>query len=293
MGHMKPSASLVMATLGRVTEIERCVNSLAAQTRRDFELIVVDQNHDDRLIPVLDRARALGLECHHLRQKEPNQCKARNAGTEYAQGKVVAYPDDDCWYEPNVIEQVMSRFEQQPALDGLVIRWQETGPAIAGRIQFNEFARFRGPTASCITLFFCIRKVREVGGFDQALGLHSWYGACEETDLMFRLLGTGAIMEVEPRALVHHRVGYPNGQPAAKAFASTRKRARGTGALYARHSLSAWVILRGLLSPWVRVFRFSFIPAQAAHHAGAGLGRLEGFLGWHLGHRSSPQLIND
>ncbi len=136
---MSLKASLVMATLGRVTEIDRCVDSLAAQTRRDFELIVVDQNPDDRLVPVVARARALGMECHHLRQSEPNACKARNTGIESAKGEVVAFPDDDCWYERNVVERVLDRFEQQSKLDGLVIRWEEAGQLKAGRVQFAEF----------------------------------------------------------------------------------------------------------------------------------------------------------
>ena len=52
-----PRLSLIVATLGREAELSRCLGSLAAQTSRDFEVVVVDQNADDRLAALLDRER--------------------------------------------------------------------------------------------------------------------------------------------------------------------------------------------------------------------------------------------
>ena len=46
--HSSPQLSLIVATLGREAELARCLGSLAAQTRRDFEVVIVDQNADDR-----------------------------------------------------------------------------------------------------------------------------------------------------------------------------------------------------------------------------------------------------
>jgi GT2 family glycosyltransferase len=282
---MSVRLSLVMATLGRTTEIDRCVDSLAAQTQRDFELLVVDQNPDDRLVPVLARARNLGLTCHHLRQPEPNLCLARNTGIEAAAGDIVAFPDDDCWYEPDVVEQVLKRFDKQPGLDGLVIRWAETEGYPSGRFSFAGFSSMRGQPASSITLFLLRETLRKLGNFDMALGLHSWYGAGEETDLMLRMLHVGALVEFSPSILVHHAVATPTSLPPARMFASTRRRARGTGALYARHPLPPWVIVRGLLSPWPRAFLNLYKPREAAQRFGLALGRLEGFVGWHMGFR--------
>ncbi len=283
---MNLHASLVMATLGRVAEVDRCVDSLIAQTRRDFELIVVDQNSDDRLVPIVARARFSGLTCHHLRQDEPNLCLARNAGIEHASGDIVAFPDDDCWYEEDVIEKVLTRFERQQELDGLVVRWFEAGNAPTGRLHFDSFVRFRGPVASCITLFFRRDPLREAGGFDTALGLHSWYGSGEETDLMLRLLHAGAVVDFEPEIRVHHAVATPTMRPPAQMFSRNRARARGLGAIYARHPLPGWVVLRGLVSPWLRMLAAAASPRLAVQKLGMGLGRLEGYLGWLLGYRT-------
>lgn len=282
--------SLVMATLGRTDEIDRCVDSLTRQTSRDFELIVVDQNPDDRLVPVVMRARELGLECRHFRQSEPNLCKARNAGIAEAKGEIIAFPDDDCWYEPEVVERVLARFSQQDSLDGLVIRWYETGDAQPEqRLRFEQFAQFRGAYASSITLFFRRGCLTRAGGFDAALGLHSWYGAGEETDLMLRMLKAGDVIEHAPDIVVHHAVNKMASLPPGQMFRRARKRARGTGALYVRHGLPVWVIVRGMVGPLWRACRNVLRPPRAAHELGLGVGIMEGYLGWLLGYRVNKE----
>lgn len=282
---MTKRLSLVMATLGRTVEIDRCVDSLIAQTCPDFELIMVDQNPDDRLVPVVARARELGLECRHLRQKEPNLCRARNTGIAEATGEIIAFPDDDCWYEPDVVERVLTRFQSQAELDGLVARWHEAGEHSAGRLRFEQFSRFRGVPASSITIFFRSECLRRVGGFDFSLGLHSWYGAAEETDLMLSVLGAGAVIEHAPDIVVHHAVLNPARLPPGQMYQRARKRARGTGALFVRHKLSAWVIVRGMIGPVWRACLNVLRPARAAHELGVGVGVIEGYVGWLLGYR--------
>lgn len=88
--------SLVLATVDRVDAPMVLVESLAGQVERRFELIVVDQNPDERLGPVIARARAAGIEVLHLRQAVPNLALARNTGIEAARGEWIGFPDDDC-----------------------------------------------------------------------------------------------------------------------------------------------------------------------------------------------------
>ena len=50
--------SLIVCTVTRTAELEAFLGSLAAQKQPPaFEVIVVDQNPDDRLAPLLDRCR--------------------------------------------------------------------------------------------------------------------------------------------------------------------------------------------------------------------------------------------
>ena len=60
--------SLILATKGRVEVVDRFVRSVAHQGHGDSELIVVDQNEDSRLEPILARAK-LPFPIIHLRSE--------------------------------------------------------------------------------------------------------------------------------------------------------------------------------------------------------------------------------
>lgn len=274
--------SLVMATIGRVKEVERFISSLVEQTCHDFELIVVDQNLDQRLSPIIEAARAQGVVVTYIRQVEPNQCMARNAGLNCARYLVVAFPDDDCWYEPHVVERVLARMCAADQPDGVIVRWGEQDPIgkPAHWLSNANWRQFRDVDASMITEFFRRELLVNLGGFDPALGLHSWFGGGEETDLMFRIMDAGARVTYSPDILVHHTYFDSPSGPPVTTFHRYRSRARGTGALYVKHHLSLWVVTRGLITPWVRTFINVRRPTVVAKQLGMALGRLEGYLRW-------------
>lgn len=97
--------SLVLATVGRTDELSVALDSIALQSEHPAEVIVVDQNGDDRLVPIVQRAREQGLVIHHLHSQPPALSRARNVGLNAAVGDVVAFPDDDCWYEPTTLDR--------------------------------------------------------------------------------------------------------------------------------------------------------------------------------------------
>lgn len=278
--------SLIMATLGRVVEVQRFVECLGVQTCQNFELIVVDQNPDDRLAPVLERGRGLGISLRHIRQAEPNQCLARNVGLANAAMDVVAFPDDDCWYEPETLALVIERMSRPNAPSGLLIRWKEQDPQgqVAHTLDIRKWRAFREVDASMITQFYRRDLFQSVGGFDPALGLHSWFGGAEETDLMFRVLAYGATVAYMPEALVHHAFSSgPSADPWQASCKRARSRSRGTGALYAKHRLSSFVILRGFIAPVLRPILHGQDIKTLAQGFATVLGRIEGFARWRCG----------
>lgn len=275
--------SLILATVGRTAELNRLFDTLAAQTLHDFDVIVVDQNRDDRLLPILHRARYLGLIVRHLKHSPPNLALARNAGIAAADGQWLGFPDDDCWYEPQTIERILARVRHADRPQGVIARWVEQDPAQpSGSLSWHRSSRFRDVPVSSITLFFRHELMDRIGGFDGRLGVGQWFGAGEETDIVLRALSAGARLAYEPQALVHHRVD--SSEPAASAIMrqAARRRARGTGAMYAKHKLPIWVIARGLLSPLIRPLARGALGSELAHGWAVAQGRLQGWLRWSL-----------
>lgn len=275
-----PKISLIVATVNRTAELGPMFRSLAEQTQKDFEVIVVDQNTDDRLQPFLEQAREFGLDLTHLKNHPANLSVARNIGLKAARGELIGFPDDDCWYEPDLLEQVTNRFAATDRPAGVSARWmEESDPAVGSASLTWERSRvFRDIPVTSFTLFFRRELFDLIGDFDPRLGIGLWFGSAEETDFVLRALRSGALLAYEPAARVHHPVRPP--QKNAQALLAARYRARGTGALWAKHKLPAWVVMRGLVAPVLRPLVRGSFGADMAHGYSEMLGRLDGLLGW-------------
>ena len=279
--------SLILATVGRSVDVGRFIQSLIAQIDRRFELIVVDQNADDRLAPYIDEAVNAGIKLTHLRLDRPSSSGARNLGLRHADGEILAFPDDDCWYEPNVVETILTKFAQDSSLDGIIAQWVEQAAANpaspkTGVLSRDAWRRFRDGDASAISLFLKREPVARLGGFDKTFGLDRWFGGGEETDLLLRVLSTGARLVRSPESRVHHHFAAASTVNLKADCRQARNRARGTGGIYAKHGLDPWVIARGLTAPIVKpLFRGNL--GSALKGAYVALGRLEGYLAWKAG----------
>ena len=240
-----PTYSLILCTLGRTQEPERFLESLAAQTYRRFELIVVDQNDDDRVAGVLARVR-LDRPVLHLRTR-PGLSHARNQALPRVRGEIVAFPDDDCWYAPGLLDQVRQVFGTDSALDGI------TGMAVdrQGRPSTSRWSRRPGPLtkyncwwrAVSFTLFIRQRVVQRVGGFDETLGVgaQSPWGSSEEMDYILRALDAGCRIVYCPSLVVGH--AHPVDRLDDKAIARAYRYGMGVGRVLRMRRLPMWFCL--------------------------------------------------
>ena len=271
--------SLILATRTRVGEVRRFIESLVAQVHCDLELIVVDQNEDDRLAGILTCA-TLPFPLIHLRS-EPGLSRARNVGLAAASGDIIAFPDDDCWYPDGLLTRVVNEFEGQPRLHGLTGRsedghGQPSGGRFSscrGEVDFNNVWK-RGIS---YTIFLRSSVCAAVGRFDEQLGVgaRTRFGSGEETDYLIRAVKLGFCIQYLPDLVVYHPnpVLY-NRNHRDKAF----RYGAGMGRVLAKHGyrfvFNLFAIVRPVAGACLSLLTLR--PQKAAYHLAIARGRLSG-----------------
>jgi GT2 family glycosyltransferase len=205
---------LIVPTLGRSAELARFLDALEAQSFRSFRLIVVvDRNGDDGLEPLL-ASRRDGIRLLRV-ESDRGLSRARNAGLRHVTADVVSFPDDDCWYPPDLLERVADVLERNPAWDGVagrtvdesasssVLLWQKE----PGLITRENVWR----TAVTVTIFLRRAVLERVGFFDETLSLGSGtkWGSGDETDYVLRALASGFTLGYDPSIVVYHESPNP------------------------------------------------------------------------------------
>ena len=201
-----PRFSLIVATINRTEEFSILLKSLAEQEMRDFELIVVDQNPDDRLSPLLEEwaskvtEQADGnrdsIQVKHL-HCAPGVSRARNLRPMHCTGDIVAFPDDDCWYLPDTLQKVDTWFQQNEHYGILSLGCRDERGRTSGNRWWEPECDLKSinifKTSGTCT-FFVRRPPQEIPlFFDESLGpgAGTEFGAAEDTDFLLTLMSYG------------------------------------------------------------------------------------------------------
>lgn len=237
-----PLFSLIVPSIQRVAEVADLFASLAEQTCRNFEVILVDQNPDGRLIPLIEQYSSQ-FPIQHIRQVEPGAARARNAGFRAAHGQFILWPDDDCWYPSDLLARTQALFERRPDLAGAIgILVDETGlphtrwtPRHERLVSLMDvFTNGAEPA-----LIFRREVVVATGGFDDSLGTGAQtpWGAGEGTDLCVRALQSGQKLGLVPELTIFHKRADILEDEQAQ-WRKPRAYARGMGAVLKKNRLN-------------------------------------------------------
>ena len=110
-----PLVSIVTPTFNSAQYLRQTLDSVAGQTYRPIEHIVVDGGSSDETLRIV-------REYPHIRwisEPDGGMYDAVNKGLRMAAGSILAYLNGDDLYFPDTVERVMRRFEEDPEV-GLV-----------------------------------------------------------------------------------------------------------------------------------------------------------------------------
>jgi len=248
--------SLIVPTIGRTDQLQLLLRSMERSTFKSFEVIVVDQNQDNRIDEICELSRKI-LNLRHLKVDFKGAARARNYGSKFANGLYINFPDDDCELLENLLNDVYLTITKKKllVLNGMCVDKYNN----IGSTKFHMDEKFIGlhnMWGRCIeaTSFFEKQIFIEIGGYDEAFGVGSIYGGDEAPELMIRL-----IKKLPPQTIFYsYKIKFFHPLKAVNYADSDLQRsysfARGGGALFAKWSIffmylhAANIIARSLLA---------------------------------------------
>jgi len=105
--------SVIMLTFNREQFVSRAIESILAQTYRDFEFIIVDNGSTDRSGQIAEEYEDSRIRVIH--RDRGNIGSGRNTGLDAARGSYIAFIDDDDWAEPDFLEFLLELLEESSA----------------------------------------------------------------------------------------------------------------------------------------------------------------------------------
>jgi hypothetical protein len=228
--------SLIIATRDRCQQLQRCLDAvIRLKFERPWELIVVDNGSTDETAQVIEKFRGSApVKVRSVLQPQPGLGNAHNAGVAIALGKIVAFTDDDCYPEPDLLRCIWSAFQDSAVgyITGRIILHDRSDHPIT----INESTTpvtFPGRSFLGIgavagaNMAFRREVLLEVGGFDPLFGPGSLFNA-EELDAASRASAAGWRGEYRPDVVVRHH----HGRKAADAPRLLKSYAIGAGAYH-------------------------------------------------------------
>ncbi|WP_164509998.1 glycosyltransferase family 2 protein [Lacticaseibacillus porcinae] len=114
--------------------LPKCIESILAQTFRDFELIIVDDGSPDKSGSIADGYAKTDSRIRVIHKQNGGAPSARNTGIDVARGKYLYFPDSDDWIDSNYIQTMYDYSELTQAelvMSGFTMKYVEAGTAFS------------------------------------------------------------------------------------------------------------------------------------------------------------------
>ena len=223
--------SVVVCTRDRGPEIHECLMRLKTLQYDDLEILIVDNApSNDATYRAFAAEVGADPRFRYVLEPRPGLSCARNRGLAEASGDIIAYTDDDVRVDQGWVTALVGGFERRPdimCVTSLVCTAALRTPAehyFDGKVSWAASCEPRiydlnsttgdplypyapGLFGTGAGMAFRLDLLREIGGFDEALGAGTRTAGGEDLDIFVRVLLAGYALAYEPASLVwhHHR----------------------------------------------------------------------------------------
>jgi glycosyltransferase involved in cell wall biosynthesis len=191
---MPPSISIIIRTVDRTALLREAMQSLANQTRQDFEVVIVDMSNGAAHEVIAQFSERLSLVLHPQPEQLLNRPAASNFGIRYATADKITILDDDNLFDPNQVEILVRGLEETSAdLVYTGVRrttYNEAGDLVDTKIWHEPYDFAKLLTHNYIHgVGTAFRKDawERIGGFDERFAVY------EDYDILLRIALNGCI----------------------------------------------------------------------------------------------------
>ena len=97
-----PKVSVIVPVYNVEKLLQRCIDSILAQTFTDFELLLIDDGSKDKSGEICDEYAANDDRIIVIHKDNGGVAEARNAGLRAARGELIGFVDADDWLAPEM-----------------------------------------------------------------------------------------------------------------------------------------------------------------------------------------------
>lgn len=201
--------SIIVPVYNRIDEVEDLLRSLAAQTDRGFEAVIVEDGSPEPCEAVC-RKYADKLDVRYYFKENEGRSPARNYGMDHARGDYFVFVDSDCILPPDYIAQLRKALEAdftpcfggpddahasfsplQKAINVSMTSLLTTGGIRGGKVSMEKF------TPRTFNMGFSREVYNKVGGFREMFS--------EDIDMSTRIRRAGFRIELLCDVKVFHK----------------------------------------------------------------------------------------
>lgn len=204
-----PYFSVIVPVYNRRSEVSDLMQSLAGQSDKDFEAIIVEDGSTERCQDIVEKYTG-AVDCRYYWKENEGRSIARNYGIERARGQYFIFFDSDCVIPADYFKTLKHELAQKPvdcfggpdaasndfndtqkAISFSMTAFLTTGGIRGGKVQLEKFV------PRTFNMGFSREVYKKVGGFREMFS--------EDIDMSTRIRRAGFSISLIRDAFVYHK----------------------------------------------------------------------------------------